>query len=64
MATAPPPPLTQATQQPQPANEDYVPSFAPLLQPQDEEAKAKLPNCTVCRGCNVELDDMSERYVR
>ena len=41
-----------------------VPRFASLLQPLDEERKAGLPNCTVCRGCNVELRDMSETPVR
>lgn len=41
-----------------------MPRFASLLQPLDEERKAGLPNCTICRGCNVELLDMSETAVR
>lgn len=31
-----------------------------LLGPQDAEWKASLPNCTVCRGCNAELEDITK----
>jgi hypothetical protein len=37
--------------------------FASLLQPLDADAKALLPNCSACRGCNIELSDMSGEEV-
>ena len=35
-----------------------------LLGPTDEKAKALKPNCTECRGCNVELVAMKDKAVR
>ncbi|KAG1676217.1 hypothetical protein FOA52_006434 [Chlamydomonas sp. UWO 241] len=32
-------------------------------QPDQMEAKAKLPNCTVCRGCDTHLESMTENEV-
>jgi len=37
--------------------------FGPLLQPPNVTAKAALPNCTECRGCNVELRDIGSMPV-
>ncbi|KAG1668320.1 hypothetical protein FOA52_011217 [Chlamydomonas sp. UWO 241] len=38
--------------------------FGPLLQPPDPLAKAALPNCTECRGCNVLLSDIGGQAVK
>ncbi|GAX84742.1 hypothetical protein CEUSTIGMA_g12164.t1 [Chlamydomonas eustigma] len=41
-----------------------IPRLAPYLQPLDIDQKAMLPNCTVCRGCNAELEYMSTQTIR
>lgn len=45
-------------------NNEGLPRFASLLQPMDVEKKLLLPNCTVCRGCNADLEDISAGFVR
>ena len=38
-------------------------SVAPMLGPSDEAERAALPNCTVCRGCNAELEEIGAQGV-
>lgn len=38
--------------------------FSDLLEPLDEAIKALKPNCSVCRGCNYELRDISSAEVQ
>jgi hypothetical protein len=45
-------------------SDDALPRFAALLQPMDVEKKSRLPNCTVCRGCNADLVDISAGFVK
>lgn len=38
--------------------------YGVLLEPSDVQQKALLPNCSVCRGCNMEVSDISATHVR
>ncbi len=37
--------------------------YGHILQPLDGDAKKLKPNCTVCRGCNVELTEIDKHEV-